>query len=138
MLYEFQPTTFMSIYMRTFNQNRGNSGSATNPRRLRRQAVSLPVLADFYGLPRNSKLVVAETMNEDEVDISPAILVAKRNIFIDLHSGQQFPCNNMSTFFDANILKEGENIVFSAVDVNARAHISKRYMIERFGSAVIR
>jgi len=98
----------------------------------------MPVLTQFYGLPRGSKLVVAETMNEDEIEINPAILVAKRNTFIDLYSGQQLPCNNMSTFFDTNVLKEGDNIVFSAVDVNARAHISKRYMIERFGSAVIR
>ena len=137
MLYGLQSTTFMPIYMKT-SSNRGKRSSATTPHRLRRQAVSMPVLTQFYGLPRGSKLVVAETMNEDEIEINPAILVAKRNTFIDLYSGQQLPCNNMSTFFDTNVLKEGDNIVFSAVDVNARAHISKRYMIERFGSAVIR
>lgn len=128
----------MPIYMMSKQSNRGCLGSAKAPRSSKRQAVSLPVLTDFYGLPRGSKLVVAETMNEDEIEISPAILMGKKNAFIDLQTGQQMPCNNMSTFFDANITKEGDNVVFSAVDVNARAHISKRYLINCFGQAVIR
>lgn len=138
MLYEF-PTNYVYAYiydMMSRINNRGSKGSANAPRSSKRQAVSLPVLTDFYGLPRGSELVVAETMNEDEIEIAPAILMGKKNAFIDLQTGQQMPCNN--TFFDTNITKDGGNVVFSAVDVNARAHISKRYLINSFNQAVIR
>ena len=127
----------MTIMMSRIN-NRGSKGSAQAPRSSQRQDVSLPVLTDFFSLPRNSKFVVAETMNEDEIEIAPAILMSKKNAFIDLNTGQQLPCSNMSTFFEANVMKEGESVVFSAVDVNARAHISKRHLINSFNQAVIR